>query len=219
MDEISESEEWVVAGISIPLKVIPDYQLETFKQLSEDSMKLFRISIIILSIYASVFGFLFQSENIAVGSVLLHPAVLFSLVLFPIALGSSMGAYLVSRHHCINSIKTTDYLELSDGLGADSALEEKSLLYEKYWKNSANYNNKLAMAQNLIYIGGLSIYFAVLYASIGLIEFYISLPALTITILMLGPLLVPFLIAIVFSRMSPRNSLLVRQQSDDDSEK
>lgn len=190
METNQEVEEWSKAGIVARVKIVPDHQLENLRELSDDSLRLFRISLVVLSIYGSVFGFLFNSGSQAILNVLKHPAVVASLLSFLMALGGFMTAYHFSRRYCTNGIKVTDYLELIDEFPDSSPkeLERDKLVYEHYWKGSINYNTAVKQIQYIIYVGGFSLYVAVIYAPMGLLSFYINFPSWFISIVVGGPI-------------------------------
>lgn len=194
---MKEDDQWSEVGVLTKKRIIPDHQLENFEALSDDSLRLFRISLVVLSVYGSVFGFIFNSGSEAIVNVLTHPAVALSMIFFLVALGGFMIAYRFARLYSTNAIKATDYIELHDDVTSDpeQEIEKRDLIYEHYWKGTLDYNSPTRDIQRIIYISGYSLYTAVIYGPMGFLSFYITFPPWLISVVIGGPMIVPLIFA------------------------
>lgn len=194
--EEKEGFETVMAKIEI----IPDHQLRNFEQLSEDSLRLFRISLVVLSIYGPVFGFLLQSGRYAVFKVLMDPVIIVSLFFFSIALGGFLVVYRTARSYCTNSLKSSEYLEWIEECPpvSEKNSNKGELIYEYYWKRATNYVDIARRLQTIVSIGKFSIFAAVIYAPLGLLSFYIPLPKWALSIVLIAVMSIPLILGRIF---------------------
>lgn len=108
-----------------------------------------------------------------------------------------MIAYRYARFYCINGIKATDYIDLTDEFPSDPEhnVEKWDIIFEFYMKNTLDYDESTIDIQRIIYISGYCLYVAVIYAPIGILSFYISFPKWFVFVIVAAPMILPLAFA------------------------
>jgi uncharacterized protein with PQ loop repeat len=197
MGEEEKSGQWVEAGVKISLMIIPDHQLESFRSISQDSLKLFRISLVVFSIYATIFGLLLNAGGEITYAIVQDPLVLIGIITFLLSLGGSIAVYRICQHYWVNSMSSTEYLDLAEDMPSsrDRGLNADKMTYEYYWRNCAKYSSTLKKMHTTAYLSIFFLYNAVVFLSVAIIRVFVELPGWSLVGAIVVPFLTPLLIA------------------------
>lgn len=195
----SDEGRTLIEGVITKRKVIPDHQLADFHRLSDDAIHLFRITLVVIGIYASLFAVLMQIGSEAIVAAVRNSIIALGSMSLLLSLGGSFASYLWARGSTTNVIKSSEYIHLSSKYKAvdDSELDEEGMVYKYYWKKAAETGSSLRVTRYMVAISSFFVYVGVIYTPMGLLSFYIRFPGWATTIALYGPLVVIAVLAFV----------------------
>lgn len=205
-------------GILTNRKVIPDHQLDDFHQLADDALRLFRITLVVIGIYASLFAVLLQIGSDAIIATVRNPIIALGSLCLLLAIGGSFASYQWARIYTTNAIKSREYIGLSEQYKPtdDSELGEDGMVYKYYWKRAAELGSRLRIAHYMIAFSTFSVYVGVIYTPMGLLSFYVSFPDWTTTVALYGPLMVVGFIALLKEFTNSYEGIVYKEVDEDD---
>lgn len=192
-------------GLKLSLNPIPDYQFEGLQTLTERNVKLFRITILVVGVYAAGFTFVLEFGRTAVVTLFKNTGVVIGVLSLLFSLGCSMTGYFYASHKINNSIKASEYLEMQDRYApmSVSGRSDEAMTYHDYWRRIPLFEEAIKRSHMLTLISMGLAYFGAVYTPLGFLDLWLEIPSWIIIVIPNAPL--------VFAAVT--SSLLISRES------